>query len=340
MTDDTPARRRQRWPLVVIVVIAGLGLAATYWAVGPGFTDWDAVSAECVEGAEDLEADARLAACDRIIEADALSGPALAEIYLARAEINHALPHQSWLSIRADAVLATRADPLNRDAWVLLGAARTEFEQWSEAAEAFEAALDLEPDDPETNGLYGQALWRAGRPEDAATALRVAVDAQPEDLQLRLELAEALYDTADYAVVLDMAETVLAADGIEPQMHVVAQRMRATSLLHLGRFEDAEASARLVLEMSPIHQRAALVGILAPCLRGDAAAAWAAIERSWSSLLLNGQAWRGLLTHWDYIATGDVPEQAWSASAPPEMEDILMGWIGDGCPQTEFDIAG
>jgi tetratricopeptide (TPR) repeat protein len=61
-----------------------------------------------------------------------------------------------------------------------------------EAGDLLVRALELKPDDPWTNNLYGQYLAQAGRPEDALARYEAALEAEPEAAEIYLNYSELL----------------------------------------------------------------------------------------------------------------------------------------------------
>ncbi|MFM8517776.1 MAG: hypothetical protein ACKODA_07865, partial [Nevskiaceae bacterium] len=60
------------------------------------------------------------------------------------------------------------------------------------AERAYRQALDIAPNDPETNSLLGLAVAQSGRLEEGLGALHRAVELDPDESALQLNLAEGL----------------------------------------------------------------------------------------------------------------------------------------------------
>jgi Flp pilus assembly protein TadD len=74
--------------------------------------------------------------------------------------------------------------------YVKQGRALFHQQQYDQAVAQYEEALKLQPDDPNTWGLEGYALLRAGRVTDSITANKKAIQLGPEDPFGYLNLAK------------------------------------------------------------------------------------------------------------------------------------------------------
>ncbi|MFP3942736.1 MAG: tetratricopeptide repeat-containing sulfotransferase family protein [Alphaproteobacteria bacterium] len=81
-----------------------------------------------------------------------------------------------------------------------------------EALERYRAALELRPGDAEANSLYGLALVHLGRPAEAESLLRKAVEAEPDQIGFRLNLAECLEATGRFAEAAREIERVVSTN--------------------------------------------------------------------------------------------------------------------------------
>ncbi|MBO1518873.1 lipoprotein NlpI [Oceanisphaera pacifica] len=82
---------------------------------------------------------------------------------------------------RLDFNRALREKPDFADAYNLNGVYFTQNQEFSEAYEAFDSALELDPDYEYANLNRGIALYYGGRPRLAAQDLKIFLDAQPDD---------------------------------------------------------------------------------------------------------------------------------------------------------------
>lgn len=130
-------------------------------------------------------------------------------------------------------------------------------EQWEQAAEAWRAMLRTQPrrkaaakaaEPPADSAGLGPEQWawvrrrviacykRADRPDEAVTIFRQLVKAEPNDLELRLQLAEALLANDQEQAALNETERIL---GIDPQ-HVEARMRQAAIYSARGYTSHAE----------------------------------------------------------------------------------------------------
>ncbi len=204
----------------------------------------------------------------------------LASECAARGEWATALPH--WQHMRA----GLDADPdLGPVTPILhnLAIAHERLEQWEAAAESWSALLSKLPRRPAKKAPEGLHLpipelraWlrrrvldcyrRAGRPDQAIAHYRNAVKANPDDLDLRLELADALFANEQVIAGRNELERILQKDPAHMDARVRLAEVHRTR----GELYAAEQQLRAALETDPQHApaRRGLVDIL--CERGHA----------------------------------------------------------------------
>src|ERR687894_799290 len=153
-----------------------------------------------------------------------------------------------------------------------------------DALSRFEAALDLEPENPEVIEAIGRALLELGRPEEAEASfldaleldpnwvaprmglaalamrndepfkaihhLERATSLDPEDADMLINAGLTAFDTADYEMALEFFDRALetAQDG---EQKSGARTFRANSLDMLGRYPEAVADYERVITYSP-----------------------------------------------------------------------------------------
>jgi tetratricopeptide (TPR) repeat protein len=204
----------------------------------------------------------------------------LASECAARGEWAAALPH--WQHLRTCLEGQPDLGPITP---VLqnLAIAHERLEQWEAAAEAWSALLSKLPRRPTKKAPEGLRLsipefraWlrrrvlecyrRAGRPDQAIAHYRNAVKANPDDLDLRLELADALLANEQVIAGRNELERILQKDPA----HLDARVRLAEVHRQRGELYAAEQELRAVLETDPQHAlaRRGLVDIL--CERGHA----------------------------------------------------------------------
>ena len=142
---------------------------------------------------------------------------------------------------------------LRAEATSLLGNLAVERERLKQAeahyraaARLFEAARDSEAVARQL-AAAGQMLLAQGRPADAVSQLRAAVDRIPNDLVTQTELGLALWQLGEARAAVAVLTSVLAIDGGNPE----ALRARGEILADLGDARDAMAD----LERVVVHDR-------------------------------------------------------------------------------------
>lgn len=145
-------------------------------------------------------------------------------------------------------------------------------EQWMEAAEMWRAMLRTRARKGGDSGQPNDAQWSwvrkrviecyksAGAPGEAVTVFRQAIKATPDDLDVRLQLVDALIANDQAQAAVNEVERILAIDPA----HIDA-RLRGAALLGIREeFEAGRAMLRPILEQQPDHQdaRQGMVGLL------------------------------------------------------------------------------
>ncbi|MCA8908540.1 MAG: tetratricopeptide repeat protein [Rhodospirillaceae bacterium] len=345
LTQEERARQRRRWRLVGGGLAAAMVLLVAYTLTWTQFVDWEEVRRDCLEGGDGVD---RIGACTRIIDAGVVDGRALSEVHIARGDAG-GLPEGPGLRVhrvQADYFQATEADPTNTTAWLRYGSGlyHRNGTPVRGALTAFERALELAPEDGHVRGLYGQTLRLDGRADEALPHLQAGLAAEPDNQITALELANAYYDTGDFAAAQTTAEELLARDGLDEANLVPALRVRALSLMQLGRYGEASAIIDRVRGELPWvdvdrdwgSQETALAQVLAHCLAGDAAAARTTIDDRLNAFGLPAADWRRLFLEWGYAEPADLPAPQAGDDVPEALSTTFDAWIADGCPQPEF----
>jgi adenylate cyclase len=157
---------------------------------------------------------------------------------------------------------AVKKDPNYGVAWALLGftiAARWIVEPGTDAAEGrdearayIERAVRLAPDDPEVLGYQGGFLIFGGKPMEALPYVERAKQMNPNEVAYRTHLARALCYSGRPAEALPEIEAVLRLSPRDPLAPVILNDM-STIQFALGRYAEAETSARRALAGAPRH---------------------------------------------------------------------------------------
>src|SRR5919112_1165953 len=128
-----------------------------------------------------------------------------------------------------------------------------------DALSRFEAALDLEPENPEVIEAIGRALLELGRPEEAEASFLDALELDPNwvaprmglaALDMRINAGLTAFDAADYEVAMEFFDRALetARDG---EQKSGARTFRANSLDMLGHYPEAIADYERVITYAP-----------------------------------------------------------------------------------------
>jgi tetratricopeptide (TPR) repeat protein len=102
------------------------------------------------------------------------------------------------------------------------------------AISAYQASLNLNPDNPGAHSNLGAAYVTLGRYEEAIKAYRTAVDADPRNVAFAFNLGLAYYKSAQVPLAADTFGTVLTLQ----RDHLNARLLRGDCLLQMGRFQD------------------------------------------------------------------------------------------------------
>jgi tetratricopeptide (TPR) repeat protein len=122
----------------------------------------------------------------------------------------------------------------------------------AQAAVELEAAVALQPDDPDALVNLGMVLVRAGLQEKARGFLERGLRARPEDPKAHLMLGMIAVDTGDYGTALAHLQPLAAADPADPVTHTALAR----ALAGLGRTAEARAVLQEVLRHTPGYRPA------------------------------------------------------------------------------------
>jgi len=136
----------------------------------------------------------------------------------------------------------TAQDPANAAAWIELGNAYFDTDQYEKSIQAYRRALDLKPDNADVWTTWGHAA-QAGRSQDAVKAFDQAIAVNPKHEVSRLNkgivLFHDLQDTAGalraWEGLLEINPTAMAPagvgrpDGAEPEKQPPARLRKVTT---------------------------------------------------------------------------------------------------------------
>lgn len=102
------------------------------------------------------------------------------------------------------------------------------------AIAAYQASLNLNPDNPGAHSNLGAAYVKLGRYEDAIKEYRTAVEADPKNPAFQFNLALAYYKSAQIPQAAETFAQVIAAE----RDHLNARLLLGDCYLQMGRFQD------------------------------------------------------------------------------------------------------
>jgi predicted O-linked N-acetylglucosamine transferase (SPINDLY family) len=213
-----------------------------------------------MSGSDDAERDARLA---RILGQSVRNETPAAETPATPPDLQQRLARIVGLLERRDAAAAEPAAadarmafPDASEAARLHGIALLMLDRGSEARDALETALRLDPGNIEAGSNLASALLAAGEAPAAVALLERAVEARPGDAALRNNFANALRAAGDDARARDQYLAALAA----APGHLGASANLAAVEISLGMLDAAEARLRSLLAAQPHPQVHLLLG--------------------------------------------------------------------------------
>ncbi len=158
---------------------------------------------------------------------------------------------------------ALAAAPESVRARVNLGSALAQAGRRDDAVGHYREALELEPDNRTARFNLGVLLARAGDAPGAARALAGAVELEPSDVEARLELARVLRRLGRGEEALGHAARAAQLDPARPD----ARLLEAQILVRQGRFGEARGRLEAAHEVMPEAGQivAALSKLLAAC---------------------------------------------------------------------------
>jgi len=137
------------------------------------------------------------------------------------------------------------------------------------AAAYFGAEAQRNPEQAWTHYMLGLSLWKAGRTETAAVAMRRAVEIDGDWIKAHINLSRIENDRGEFEAALAAAEAAVAIDSDSPEASFLAGR----SLRNLARVDEAVAMLKHSLALDPDNGYARnLMGLIHVELKQDAEA--------------------------------------------------------------------
>jgi tetratricopeptide (TPR) repeat protein len=166
-----------------------------------------------------------------------------------------------WMLGAAD--IAVRRDPRSSRAWYLRGLALRRGGRGDDASSAFEQAISLRPDDPDSHHNKGVVLGRLGRDADALAAYEQAIRLRPDDPDIHHNMGVALGRLGRDADSLAAYKQAIRLRPDDPRTH----HNKGVALERLGRHADALAAYDRAISLRPglaatHHNRGVMLGHL------------------------------------------------------------------------------
>jgi tetratricopeptide (TPR) repeat protein len=146
-----------------------------------------------------------------------------------------------------EAMLALAGEPNDTTALALLALSRCAQQKHAAAQAAAESAVGLAPDNPYLHYVHALTLHHLDREDAAHSAINAALRLNPEDPDCFALLADIELARRNAAAALTAAEQALA---IDPE-HVQAANLRAMALVRLGRKAEATETVDFALQKAP-----------------------------------------------------------------------------------------
>jgi tetratricopeptide (TPR) repeat protein len=192
-----------------------------------------------------------------------------------------------------------RADPVNPDAFTLLGAILAEDRRYPEAIAQFRNAIRIAPDCVDAWRNQGIALSDLGLLDEALASFDQVVALRPSLAHGHALRARTLYRLGRFEEALRAHDPILALTGRDAAMTA----NRAAALLWSGRVTEAMAEFDRAVTLNPEYPAARLNKGLAQLLLGDLANGFRGLEWRWRQPPLAELARNYLQPLW----TGQVP---------------------------------
>ena len=153
------------------------------------------------------------------------------------------------------AIRALGSRPASFDALVILARWSMTKRASALAAELFEKALKLKPNDVDALAMYGAALHESGRQNEALAAMRQAMALAPGNLRVRGNYGALLYKMGKLDEAVEQMSVVVAKNPSDPN----AKLNLAEAFAFKQRYDDAFVLAQSALEVPEFRERAFLV---------------------------------------------------------------------------------
>jgi TolB-like protein/Flp pilus assembly protein TadD len=157
---------------------------------------------------------------------------------------------------------AVAEDSFNADGWLAAGwllSLRGGPQDLALAPQLLHRAVVFDPGNALGHELFGSALLRMGRFDDAEQELARALELDPRDLDAMADLGLLASSKRSYGMALQWFERLNAVDSTRPEVRILGALARSA----VGDAEGAIADARAALAFSPPRDRLRALAVLA-----------------------------------------------------------------------------
>jgi protein O-GlcNAc transferase len=153
------------------------------------------------------------------------------------------------------AISALRGVPASAPALITLAQWASTKRAFAVAADLFEQAVQVAPNNAEAHAMLGAALYQSGRTQEALSAMRRAAAMAPNSLNVRGNLGALLFKSGQTEEAIEhLTFAVIGApDDINARLNL------AEAVLAQKRYEDAFVMAQSALDSPEFRERAFLV---------------------------------------------------------------------------------
>jgi Flp pilus assembly protein TadD len=239
----------------------------------------------------------------------ALAAPDLTPELRARAELAYGLallqakkPKDAAVHLRA----AASAQPLLERAWLLLGVAHDNAEEFPEAIAAYREGVKNVPKSPVLRHELGMALLQAGQNGDGARVLVDATRLAEQDPELRTDTAYGLVLTGAFAEAKEHATLAVSLAPASPDAYFNLGLAEAG----LGNTKAARTALTRAIEIDDIHVPSLIELALLEQRAGDDASAVRRLTRALQVEPDNGRAQAALGVSLGRLGTDDQRAKA------------------------------
>ena len=183
--------------------------------------------------------------------AQAYSG--LADCYSSLADDGVISSKEGYLKAKEAALKALELDDKLAQAHASLALVETSYDwDWPGADREFQRAIELNPSDADAHQSHAEALWEAGRPDEAIAETQFALEFDPLSLGNNADLVVAYFLARRYDQAIEQAQNVLELDP----NNVLAYYFRGVSYTKKLMYREAMADFEKAIATAPADELA------------------------------------------------------------------------------------